>query len=217
MPCHRSPWVLWVMGFAQSVGQQRGLSVVRKGDECSGTALHFLAAEGHAQAVEMGSPINDRSGNMYLQDSNTSLSKLSKSYSFRVEGSILISDQWFWGSSREVVQNLRFVKHSVQLCCSACEEEILWTRHAVHFFRGRTLRKFLQGGGAGAWKVKGFWTQTCFFGVRYSSKTYWHSEEIRSDPWNIPQTLNHRSMKEILSYLCFGAPGVCSRGLLKFS
>jgi len=93
MPCHRSPWVLWVMGFAQSVGQQRGLSVVRKGDECSGTALHFLAAEGHAQAVEMGSPINDRSGNMYLQDSNTSLSKLSKSYSFRVEGSILISDQ----------------------------------------------------------------------------------------------------------------------------
>ena len=41
---------------------------------------------------------------MYHQDSNTSLSKLSKSYSFRVEGSILISDQWSWGSSREVVQ-----------------------------------------------------------------------------------------------------------------
>lgn len=55
---------LWVMGFAQSVGQQRGLSVVRKGDECSGTALHFLAAEGHVQAVEMGSTINDRSGNI---------------------------------------------------------------------------------------------------------------------------------------------------------
>ncbi len=43
------------------------------------------------------------------------------------------------------------------------------------------------------------------------------SKKIATDPWNIPQTLNHLSMKEILPYLYFGVPGVCSRGLLEFS
>ncbi len=37
------------------------------------------------------------------------------------------------------------------------------------------------------------------------------------DPWNIPQTLNHLFMKEILSYWYFRVPRVCSRGLLEFS
>ena len=30
-----------------------------------------------------------------------------------------------------------------------------------------------------------------------------HSKEIPTDPWNIPQTLNHLCMKEILSYMYF--------------
>ena len=43
------------------------------------------------------------------------------------------------------------------------------------------------------------------------------SKEVPTDPWNIPQTLDFPFMKEILSYLYFGVPGVCSRGLLEFS
>ena len=43
------------------------------------------------------------------------------------------------------------------------------------------------------------------------------SNKIPTDPWNIPQTLNYLFMKEILSYLYFGIPGVCSRGLLEIS
>ena len=43
-----------------------------------------------------------------------------------------------------------------------------------------------------------------------------HSKEIPTDAWKIPQTLNHLWMKEILSYMYFGEPGVCSRGLLFF-
>lgn len=33
-------------------------------------------------------------------------------------------------------------------------------------------------------------------------------------PWNIRQTLNHLFKKEILSYLHFEVPGVCSSGLV---
>ena len=40
---------------------------------------------------------------------------------------------------------------------------------------------------------------------------------LRTDLWNIPQTLNHLFMKETLPYLYFGVPGVCSRGLFEFS
>ena len=43
------------------------------------------------------------------------------------------------------------------------------------------------------------------------------SKKIPTDPWNIPQTLNHLFMKEILSYWYFRVPRVCSRGLLEFS
>ena len=53
---------------------------------------------------------------------------------------------------------------------------------------------------------------------RNSEESIHPSKEISTDPWNIPQTLNHLLfMKEILSYLYFGVPGVCSRGLLEFS
>ena len=43
------------------------------------------------------------------------------------------------------------------------------------------------------------------------------SRKTPTDPWNIPQTLNYLLMMEILSYLYFGIPGVCSRDLLDFS
>ena len=43
------------------------------------------------------------------------------------------------------------------------------------------------------------------------------SKKTPTDPWNIPQTLNYKFMKEILSHLYFEVPGVCSRGLLEFS
>ena len=41
----------------------------------------------------------------------------------------------------------------------------------------------------------------------------YESKKIPTDPWNIPQTLNHLFMKEILSYWYFRVPRVCSRGL----
>ena len=40
------------------------------------------------------------------------------------------------------------------------------------------------------------------------------SKKNATYPWNIPQTLKHLFMKEILSYLYFGVPGVCSKGLV---
>ena len=43
------------------------------------------------------------------------------------------------------------------------------------------------------------------------------SKKTPTDPWNIPQILNYLFMKEIPSYLNFGVPGVCSRGLLELS
>ena len=44
-----------------------------------------------------------------------------------------------------------------------------------------------------------------------------HSKKTPTDPWNIPEILNYLFMKEILSYLNFGVPGVCSRVLLELS
>ena len=44
--------------------------------------------------------------------------------------------------------------------------------------------------------------------IRGTNKTYQENSNI---PGNIPQTLNHLFMKEILSYLYFGVSGVCSQ------
>ena len=43
---------------------------------------------------------------------------------------------------------------------------------------------------------------------------YKSSKKTPTDPWNIPRTLNHLFMKEVLSYSYFGVSRVCSRYLI---
>ena len=62
-----------------------------------------------------------------------------------------------------------------------------------------------------------FWTPLEFRYVLpswFPTFTCRSSKKTPTDPWNIPRTLNHLFMKEILSYSYFGVPRVCSRYLL---